>query len=205
MKTNFLKTGKFLLTSALLLSLSLSVTNCSKDDDPVPTPVEPVLAPLQDPLAGYLTATGFSQKTTNQVNISDYEFGYSFIPLVNGKMTAIVVKIPDANPTLRVTIWDKTTSSIISTEILNINSANTEIIKPIIPLELVKDKEYVISMNTNDHYRRTKNDNSNATYPYTVGDIKITGCPGNIGTSQTFPTIEPVDRYLGDCSFKFQK
>ena len=32
MKTNFFQTGKFLLTAVLLLSLSLSITNCSSDD-----------------------------------------------------------------------------------------------------------------------------------------------------------------------------
>ena len=188
-----------------IFAFSLLLISCSKNDESVAVTSINTIAPEQDPLQGYLLASGFNQTTTNRINQGDIETGYSFIPLVNGKMTAIVVKIPDTNPTLRVTIWDKTTSSIISTEILNINSANTEIIKPIIPLDLIKDKEYIISMNTNDHYRRTKNDNSNATYPITVGDIKITGCPGNIGTSQTFPTIEPVDRYLGDCSFKFQK
>ena len=201
-----LKTFKTISIFAFaLFAITILSMSCSKNDDPIAVTPVTTLAPEQDPLQGYLAASGFNQVTTNRINQGDIETGYSFIPLVNGKMTAIVVKIPDANPTLRVTIWDKTTSSIISTEILNINSANTEIIKPIIPLELVKDKEYVISMNTNDHYRRTKNDNSNATYPFTVGDIKITGCLGNIGTSQTFPTIEPVDLYLGDCSFKFQK
>jgi hypothetical protein len=179
--------------------------SCSKNDDPMVTPLPVVLAPLQDPLQGYLAASGFDQVTTNRTNQGNTETGYSFIPSVNGKITAIVVKIPDTNPTVRVTIWDKTTSSVISTEILNINSANTEIIKPIIPINLIKDKEYVISMNTDDYYLRKKNDNSNVTYPFIVEDIKITSCRGGGGAAQIIPTIEPVDRFLGDCSFKFQK
>ncbi|WP_309608665.1 hypothetical protein [Flavobacterium sp.] len=205
MKTNFLKTGKFLLKLALLLSLSLSVTNCSKDDDPVPTPVEPVLAPLQDPLAGYLTATGFSQKTTNQVNISDYEFGYSFIPLVNGKMTAIVAKIPDVRLGMRVTVWDKVAGTVLRTETIDIATAGVEVTKQITALDLVKDKEYFLTFNSNDWYDRRKTDGSIVTYPFTVGDIKITSYSFVGGTTQTIPNAPQNTYYAGDCSFKFQK
>ena len=205
MKTNFLKTGKILLKLALLLSLSLSVTYCSKDDDPAPTPVEPVLAPLQDPLAGYLTASGFSQKNVDNVNNGDYEFGYSFIPLVNGKMTAIVAKLPASRLAMRVTIWDKVTSAILRTETIDVATANVEVTKQITALDLVKDKEYFISMNSNDWYNRSKTDNSSVTYPFTVGDIKITSYAFGNGTSQTMPIASQTTYYAGDCSFKFQK
>ena len=122
MKTNFLKTRKNLLMLSLLVSLSLTLINCSKDDNPTPAPPV-VLAPLQDPLPGFLTATGFNQATVNVTNSGDYEFGYSFIPLVNGKMTAIVVKIPDSQLAMRVTIWDKVAGTVVRTETIYVPTA----------------------------------------------------------------------------------
>ena len=204
MKINFLKTGRFLLKSALLLSLSLSVTNCSKDDAPASTPPV-VIAPLQDPLPGFLIASGFNQKTSNFINSVDYEFGYSFIPLVNGKMTAIVVKIPDASLGMRVTVWDKLAGTAIRTETFDVTTANVEVTKQITALDLVKDKEYLITMNTNDWYRRSKTNDAAVTYPFTVGDIKITAYSFKDGTAQAMPVTSISSNYAGDCSFKFQK
>ena len=205
MKKKFLKTGKFLLTATLFLSLSLSVTNCSKDDDPAPVQPPVVLAPLQDPLAGFLTATGFSQKTTTKIDIGDYEFGFSFIPLVNGKMTAIVAKIPDTRLAMRVTVWDKVAGTVLRTETIDIATTDVEVTKQITALDLVKDKEYFITFNSNDWYRRSKTDNSAVTYPFTVGDIKITSYAYIDGTTQTIPNFQINTYYAGDCSFKFQK
>ena len=204
MKINFLKTGRFLLKSALLLSLSLSVINCSKDDAPAPAPPA-VLAPLQDPLPGYLAASGFNQKITPSINGTDYEDGYSFIPLVNGKMTAIVVKIPDARLGLRVTVWDKVAGTVIRTETVDVATAGVEVTKQITALDLVKDREYFITMNTNDYYEYSKTDNTAVTYPFIVGDIKITSYGNKYGTAQVMPLNQELRFYSGDCSFKFQK
>ena len=207
MKINFLKTGRFLLKSALLLSLSLSVINCSKDDDPAPTPPA-VLALLQDPFPGYLTTSGFNQKVTNLIDESSYgERGFSFIPTANGKMTAIVAKMPSVNtdPNIRVTIWDKTAGTVLRTELVNITSANIEITKAIPALDLVKDKEYFFTFNNNDRYKHERTDGSSTTYPMTVGDIKITGFAWISTTEQVMPTNSILNYMSGDCSFKFQK
>ena len=205
MKINFLKTGRFFLKLVLLLSLSLSITNCSKDDDPAPTPPL-VVAPLQDPLAGYLAASGFNQKTSNVVNDpNNFEFGYSFIPLVNGKMTAIVVKIPDARLGMRVTVWDKVAGTAIRTETFDVPTANVEVTKQITALDLVKDKEYLITFNSNDWYYHSKTNDAAVTYPFTVGDIKITAYLYKTGSAQSVPDMSVSSYYAGDCSFKFQK
>lgn len=193
-KINFLKI-------LFLFTIGVFLTNCSKDDDP---PAE-VLAPLQDPLAGYLTATGFNQKTTNNINNGDYEFGYSFIPLVNGKMTAMVVKLPDVRLALRVTVWDKAAGTVLRTETLDVPTANIEVIKQITALDLVKDKEYFLTFNSNDWYDRRKTDGTAVTYPFTVEDIKITSYSFITGTVQAMPISPQTTYYAGDCSFKFQK
>ena len=189
----------------ILLSLGLVVTSCSKIDDPVVAPLPVVVAPLQDPLAGYLAASGFNQVTTSIINDSFSEIGYGFTPSVNGKITAIVVKIPDANAALRVTIWDKATGGILRTETLNVTAANNEITKTINSLDLIQNKEYVISMNSDDYYIHSKTDGSNAAYPFIVGDLKITSYLIRDGNQQLIPNSSRVSGYIGDCSFKFQK
>ena len=193
-KINFLKI-------LLLFTMGIFLTNCSKDDDPPAA----VLAPLQDPLAGYLTATGFSEKTDNFINSGDYEFGYSFIPLVNGKITDIVAKLPEARLAMRVTIWDKLAGSVLRTETIDVTTANIEATKSITALDLVKDKEYFITMNSNDWYRRGRTNGTSITYPITVGDIKITSYSYILGTAQALPNTPILTNYAGDCSFKFQK
>ena len=88
-----------------ILAIAIFSISCSKDGEP--TTVSVVVIPEQNPLPGYLFASGFDQILTNRVNSGDYEFGYSFAPLVNGTMTAIVAKIPDIHIGMRVTICIK--------------------------------------------------------------------------------------------------
>jgi hypothetical protein len=196
MLTFVASTSKKVLKISLLLCISLSLVNCSKKDDPIAE---------QDPLSGYLKAAGFDQKVTNYVNSADYEFGYSFIPLVDGKITAIVAKIPAVQNGVRVTIWDKTAGTVLRTESIDFATADVEVVKPINALALTKDKEYFITFNSNDWYEHKKTDGTNATYPFTVGDIKITGYSYKSGTTQTLPNVNPTNYYAGDCSFRFQK
>ncbi len=188
----------FKIIKLTVFILFLTITSCKKDKDENP-------APEQNPLTGYLSATGFDQKVTNQINAGDYEFGYSFIPLVNGKMTAIVAKIPDVRLGMRVTVWDKVAASIVRTELMDIASSGVEVTKPISPLDLVSGKEYFITFNSNDWYDRRKTDNSSVTYPFTVGDIQITSYSFRTGTAQSIPNAPQTTYYAGDCSFKFQK
>ena len=197
---------KLALLAITFFTIATNIS-CSKNDDPIVTPLPVVLAPLQDPLQGYLNASGFNQVTTLITNIVDGEFGYTFIPLVSGKITAVAVKIPDTNSALRVTIWDKGTGNVLRTETLNIAAANVETIKAIQPLDLVKDKTYLISMNTNDVVSHRKTDLSATVYPFVVGDIKITNFygPATSGTQQIMPSSFISNAYYGDCSFKLQK
>jgi hypothetical protein len=85
------KTTISIIVFAFFASTILLVS-CSKKDEPI---VATPMASEQDPLNDYLIASGFNEMTESIVNNFDRELGYSFIPLVNGKITAIVVKIPD--------------------------------------------------------------------------------------------------------------
>ena len=205
-----MKVNRKFMNAQLLKSAAMALVVCAgvvacKDKDKAPAPATAtVSAPLQDPLAGYLAASGYDQEVMSVIDGDYYEFGYSFIPLVNGKITAIVVKIPDVHMELKVTVWDKAAGKVLRTESVDVANANVEVIKQIAALDLVKDKEYIISMNGNDWYSHYKTSRASADYPFTVGDIKITSYGSSFGTEQTMPQPYSL-AYSGDCSFKFQK
>lgn len=188
--------------SILLFALVFSLFSCSKDDDPaVPTPKS---FSEENFLNGYLNSSNFYQSTVINKNYGIFEFGLFFNPLVKGKITSLYVKLPDANPELRVTIWDVTTDSlIVRTEIVNIQYANTAYTINIDDIELDKDKEYAITMNTNDWYYRQKEDGSATTYPIISGNIKLNSYRYKSGTAQELPTAIDGSYYAGDLSFNF--
>lgn len=189
MKTTILKT--------LMLVFVVLISACSSDDDSGPNYTE------ENFLEGYLAATGFDESVVNFINSGTYEFGLDFTPLVEGKITTLKVMLPDANPALRITIWDKQTNTILRTEVVNVATADTEFIFDISDLELVKDNEYAITMNGNDWYNREKTDETVTTYPIIVGNIQINAYRWLSGATQTYPTTISDDYYAGDLSFDF--
>jgi hypothetical protein len=197
MKIILLKSIKKYSKIALFLFAPIAMTNCGDD---TPTFFE------QEPLADYIVAAGFDEETDTIIdNSSDFEFGFSFIPTVAGQINAIVARIPDANPTLRVTIWDFDTETVLKTVTLNVAAANSTATLEITPLVLEKNKEYMITMNSNDYYERYKTDITDAIYPISAGDINVTGYQWRPGSTQTFPTNIGTDYYAGDASFIFQE
>ncbi|WP_153391769.1 DUF4082 domain-containing protein [Chryseobacterium vaccae] len=198
--TRWLSLKKFY--ALLALTAAFSITSCSKDDDePIP---QPITYAVENPLDKYHEMTGFTT-TTNFINSGDYEFGLAFSANVKGKISAITIKLPDVNPNLRVTFWDYTTKTVLRTETINVTASNTLITKSISELALEKDKKYVITMNSNDWYKRSKPDNSNAAYPITAGNIKFWEYKWTSGTAQAFPTTTSLDYNGGDLSFNFQQ
>jgi PBP1b-binding outer membrane lipoprotein LpoB len=191
-----MKTLKTILT---VLSLFLLISSCSKDDDPTP-----VNYSEENPLQEFLTKTGFYQETMEQTATGELLAGLSFIPKVKGKINSLLVKIPAINSNLKVTIWDKTSGTLLRQEIVNVSSADTEIMKEITPLQLEKDKTYVISMQTNKAYVRYKTDQTNAPFPVTAGNIQVLSYIEGINLS-TIPNANYYNLYAGDCSFKFQQ
>lgn len=198
--TTFWNTKSY-FTIILFLLFSVSIFNCRSNDDVTPPPT---IYPEENPLAAYITNSGFSN-SSNFVNSLDYEFGLVFSPNVNGKIKAITAQLPDSNANLRVTIWDFDTQAVLRTEVVNVSAANTLITKVIAELPLVKDKKYLISMNSNDWYNREKPGGGAAAYPITAGNIKFTGYLWKSGVPQTFPTNTDDTYYAGDLSFVFQR
>ncbi len=191
---------KTLTTIFTLLLVTISITSCSSDDSKDNTPA----FETENPLAVYYTKTGFS-KVTNFINAGDYEFGLVFTPTVKGNLKAITLKLPEANPTLRVTIWDYASKAVLRSETINVETADLKVTKEISVLGLEKDKKYMITMNSNDWYKKTKEDLSNVTYPIVAGNITFNEYRWIGGKAQTFPTTVSADYNAGDLSFEFQQ
>ncbi|KRD11067.1 hypothetical protein ASE21_04955 [Flavobacterium sp. Root901] len=185
----------FAIVSASILSVS-----CSSDDDKDNTPA----FETENPLAAYYTQTGFTT-SSNFINSGDYEFGLAFTPTVKGNIKAITLKLPGTNPAVRITIWDYATKAVLRSETVNIAAADVQVTKEISALALEKDKKYMITMNSNDWYKKSKADNSNVTYPITAGNITFNEYRWVSGTSQTFPTNVSANYNAGDLSFDFQQ
>lgn len=195
-----MKTIKTLFT---ILSVALLTISCSSDDDKE----EAVKYNEENPLDAYMAGSGFSQKAVDVKNSGIYEYGFSFKPTVTGKINALVVKIPDVNAALRITLWDAATKTVIKSEMINVPTANVTVEKAITPIALTKDKEYFFTVNSDDWINRTKTDGSAATYPITAGNIVITGYAyiSSTASETIFPTNARNTYYAGDMTFKFQQ
>ncbi|MDN5477898.1 MAG: DUF4082 domain-containing protein [Chryseobacterium sp.] len=190
------------LCIAMALNSVFLITSCSKnDDESIP---QPIVYAEENPLAKYQENAGFTM-TTNFINSGNYEFGLVFSPNVKGKINAITLRLPDVNPDLKVTIWDYNAKTVLRTEMVNVSASNTLFTKVIAELALEKDKKYVITMNSNDWYKKTRPDNSNAVYPITAGNIKFLEYRWLSTSSQIFPTNISLNYNGGDLSFNFQQ
>ena len=202
---NLIKTKN--VFAVLFVATLISVASCSKSD-PAPAQVQPVvITPVtygeENYFSSYLTTTGFDQTTQIIIDNVNYELGSEFTPTAKGKITKIFVKLPAINTTLRVTVWDKAAGTKLLTETIVVNSAGTVILQDIADIDLVKDKVYAITMNTNDWYNRKRTDGAAATYPVTVGNIKINGYKYISGTAQAYPTVVNNTVNSGDLYFSF--
>ncbi len=191
MKNTFLKT----LCVALL---GILIVSCSKDDE---TPS----FQKENFLSEFLTSTLFDEESDSRINSGDFEFGLEFTPTVKGNITSISVQLPDANDNLRITFWDTETKTALRTENVNVALADTNYSFDIDALALVKDKKYMITMNSNDWYHRTKADNSEVAYPISIGNIDINNYGYFSGTDQTYPTTFYDNYYAGDLAFDFER
>lgn len=188
-----MKTLKTLIAISVLCFLVIS---CSKD--------EKVTYPDENPLDAFLINSGCIQKTASHVDTSGaIDYGFSFKPIETGKIKAFVVKIPAFNiENLRVILWDVATKKAIIRERIVVMEAGVATVKEIVPIPLTKDKEYIITIFTDDWYYRSKTDKSNVVYPVVAGNILVTGCVYGDGP---FPTYIINKGYQGDVSFIFER
>ena len=186
----------------IILLFTIVIISCSKEENKTP-----IIYGEENPLNGFLSQLFYYEETYTYINELGgiAQVGMSFTPLVKGKINAIVVKIPSVNNNLKVAIWDKQTRAKLRVEYLNVTSANSFITKEITPLELTKDKEYVITMFSDDYYARNRTDNAVGEFPVISGNIKMTKSVSGEGETELFPLGGSGNQYFGDCSFNFQR
>lgn len=185
---------------ALLLVLFFTISGCKKKEDQ-PTPAK--VYAEENPLSAFLTTTGLNQSNGSFTNSTSFEMGFGFKPKVKGKIKAITVKVPYANSSLKVTIWDKASGSALKSFYVNIPNADQEVSLAIPDLEVAKNSEYVISINTNKFYNHKRSDNANISYPIDAGNISITG--SFTSSTAAIPTSPRGYEFTGDYSFVFQQ
>ncbi len=161
----------------------------------------------ENPYDGFLTASGYNQKTVGVVNIDMQEMGFIFRPLVTGQINKIVLRNSKSLNNVRVTIWDVATQLPIRTEVIPSITADVENTRPITPLKLEKFKSYLISYYSRDFYRRSRTNASAATFPIMVGNIDILSANAvNALTAQLrYPNTALPASVQGDVSFMFQQ
>jgi hypothetical protein len=208
-KNNPSLVGKSNLLTPLLLSLFFLTISCSTEEATIEPAAENPEVPAEtnfveeNPLPQFLAATRYNEHTVLCSNTAVFdEIGFKFKAMEKGTINSLLIKIPIVNNNLVVAITDFSTSQVIRTEVVNVTAANAQTVKTIVPVELEKGKTYFITMRTNNYYRRFRADFTQASYPVTVGNIKILAPvttafspDGILGSSGNF--------YSGDCSFTF--
>jgi hypothetical protein len=186
----------------ILSVLAISITSCKKSSN-----TEPVIFPEELPYDNFITSVAQNATIQSVTNSSIFfEVGVAFKATVNGQIKTLYVKIPDTSSALLVTIWDKNTQAKLFQTSIAVTTANTEKALDITAFNIEKNKEYVISMRTNDYYLRKKNGTTLISYPVISGNIIYTSTMNDNSTPQNFPSIYfNQGVYIGDVYFKFQQ
>lgn len=199
-----MKNSNTLKSLVFLLSL-FAVSACSKDDTPAKT-TETIS--LTEEIGYYSFLSSVLPNTTVQEFNWDpaltMEIGYGFTPKVNGVITSIELKLPFVHGSTDVHIWDADTRNLIRTETLNMALAHTIIKKNISAVNLIANKKYLISVETNYWYRYQKSDPLKVSFPYTAGNINYNYAASS--ARDICPDKNLSETYLeGDVAFTFLK
>lgn len=193
---------------SILIILSIVLFSCNKNED---NPAQSKIYPEENPIAEFITATRINEfgAIVNTSSTSPKEIGFSFKPLVSGNLNSVFLRIPDIGDSVRITIWDVATRFPIYTgdNIKNLSNKASGNIFIINPIKLIKNKEFMITMNTTSYYEYRRNDYSNINYPVTNGNILITGFYYAItpNGNRVFPLNSYQNLFQGNVSFNFQR
>ncbi len=116
------------------------------------------------------------------------KYGTLFRPKVNGKVLALLLRMP-INGTYEVTLWDASTKNQLSSAIIETTNKNSaEKVDLPNPISLEKDKQYVITVNANDWYLHIdEQDALGNQFPKTYGNIEVISTAFHEGQTSSYP------------------
>tara|TARA_R110002049_G_scaffold87533_2_gene221937 strand:- start:28462 stop:29037 length:576 start_codon:yes stop_codon:yes gene_type:complete len=186
---------KTIKTIIPFLSLILTLSSCSKNDDDV----ESIQATPQYPMKTLVESGHMEVKYTKVNWVNTYEMGYEFKSFKNGKITALGIRIPDEGD-FRVTLWNADTDEILAT-IQVVSTSGLLSFEDINPIQIQSGVRYFVSVNTNSYYHF--NDSGTILFPVEIGDFLITKYGANFGIAQVLPTQFSSVSYSGMVDVKF--
>lgn len=181
--------------------LLTAVYSCRDDDKGTNNP--PPNYPEQQFAQQFLSDIGYTAKTSQLNGPYNFVFGYQFTPLVNGKIKAVKLKLPVARPAITVSIWDTATQTVLKSASVTVVAADTDYTVQIDPLQLTKDKQYMITFQSNVFYSYKKPDSGSGVYPVTAGNIRVDGFQYTL--TGTYPDMAHTYQASGDLDFIFQQ
>jgi hypothetical protein len=187
----------------LTIAAFTGMISCKKSNTDVAAIVYPKEATYQNFIAD-VAQNSTLQSVTNASQF--FENGVAFKTLVTGQIKTLYVKIPDTSAALLITIWDKTTQAKIFQTTVAIAISNTEKAVDISPIVIEKNKEYVISIRTNDYYLRKKTGGTLINYPFISGNVIYTATMNDNASMQAFPNVYyNQGSFFSEVYFKFQQ
>lgn len=135
-----------------------------------------------------------------------YEYGFKFAVSKNGQITRLGCKMPKTG-NYRVTLWDMSvaTPAVMAQATVVEPSDSTLSFADIVPVSVATNKNYFISIWSNDSWYRAVPLTSAFVYPITTGSIIIKGYQWSNApsTPQVFPSTSEVTYVAGVPDLEF--
>ena len=155
---------KFIFLS-LLAGIAIMIFSCSRDESP--------LAEDESPFFSFFDLNNIQIDTTETAT-NQWEYGFVFSPVRNGKIDALGLKLPQTG-TFTVRLWDLSGANpvLIQEELVASDTKHQPNFLSIQDVAVEKDKKYGITILASSFYRIYKKDGSNFDFPLTVKNIQI--------------------------------
>jgi len=175
-----------ILTLSSLLCFTFLLFCCKKDSE----------AEKESPFFEFFKESSIIIDTVEQA-VDSWEYGFTFTPLKDGKITQLGIKLP-ATGNFTATLWDLSgpTPAPLRSKTVQSATPHQNAFIDIPEIAVQKGVQYGLTVLADAFYRLTKSDNSQFIFPKTVGNISIESFNESINNSSlgTFPPTPNTTR-----------
>lgn len=166
-----------LLFTCTLFCIGILVS-CDKKNDPV---VE------ESPFFVFFDQASITIDTI-PVAASTWQYGFTFKPLLDGRITQLGIKLP-ATGSFTVKLWDLSggTGTVLSEQSVNSVTAHTPAFVTIPAIDVKKNATLGVTVLANSFYHVKKQDATAFAFPLPVGNISITSFNEVMNANATTP------------------